>query len=33
MHIGFWWRSQKEKDHCGDLTVVGKIGLKWILEK
>jgi hypothetical protein len=31
-HIGFWWESQKDKDHWEDLDVGGKIILKWILE-
>jgi hypothetical protein len=30
MHIG---ESQKEKDHWGDLDVVGWTILKWILER
>jgi hypothetical protein len=33
MHIGFWWESQKERDHSEDLDVGGRIILKWILEK
>jgi hypothetical protein len=32
MHIGFWWESQKERNH-EDLHVGGRIILKWILEK
>jgi hypothetical protein len=23
MHIGYWWESQKEKDHCEDQAVGG----------
>jgi hypothetical protein len=30
MHIGYWWESQKERDHYEDQDVVG---LKWILER
>jgi hypothetical protein len=33
MHIGFWWESQKERDHKEDLDVGGRIILKWILER
>jgi hypothetical protein len=25
MHIGFWWESQKEKDHWEDPDVGGRI--------
>jgi hypothetical protein len=32
MHIGYWWGSQKERDHWEDLDVVGWTILKWILE-
>jgi hypothetical protein len=32
MHIGYWWQSQKEKDHLEDLNVGGRIIFKWILE-
>jgi hypothetical protein len=31
MDIGFWCGNHKEKDHCGDVDVVGRIILKWIL--
>jgi hypothetical protein len=32
MHIGFWWESQKERDHYEDEDVGRRIILKWILE-
>jgi hypothetical protein len=31
MPIGFWWGSQKERDHYDDLDVGGRIILKWNL--
>jgi hypothetical protein len=33
MHIGYWWNSQKERDHCEDQNVGGWTILKWILER
>jgi hypothetical protein len=33
MHIGFWWESQKERDHYEDLDVGARIILEWILER
>jgi hypothetical protein len=33
IHIGYWWESQKERDHYEDQDVGGWIVLKWILEK
>jgi hypothetical protein len=33
MHIGYWWDSQKESDHCEDQDVGGWTILKLILEK
>jgi hypothetical protein len=33
MHIGYWWETQKERDHEEDQDVGGWIILKWILEK
>jgi hypothetical protein len=33
MHIGFWWRSQKERDHWEDLEVGGWKILKCILDR
>jgi hypothetical protein len=33
MHIGYWWESQKERDHWEDQGVGGWIILKWILER
>jgi hypothetical protein len=32
MHVGFWWESQKERDHYEDLDLCGRIILRWILE-
>jgi hypothetical protein len=32
MHIGYWWESQKEKDHYEDQDVCGWIILKFIGE-
>jgi hypothetical protein len=33
MHKGFWWESQKDGDHYGNLDVDGWIILKWILDR
>jgi hypothetical protein len=33
MHIGFWWESQKERDHYECLDIGGRIILKWILQE
>jgi hypothetical protein len=33
MHRGFWWESQKEREHYEDLDVSGWIILRWILER
>jgi hypothetical protein len=33
MHIGFWWESRKERDHYEDIDAVGRIILRWILER
>jgi hypothetical protein len=32
MHVGYWWESQKERDHLEDQDVVGWTILKWILD-
>jgi hypothetical protein len=32
MHLGYWWKSEKERDHYEDQDVSGWIILKWILE-
>jgi hypothetical protein len=32
IHIGYWWESQKVRDHWEDLDVGGWRILKWILE-
>jgi hypothetical protein len=33
MHIGYWWESQKERDHWEDQDVGGWTILKWTLDK
>jgi hypothetical protein len=33
MHIGYWWESQKERDHWKDHDVGAWAILKWILER
>jgi hypothetical protein len=33
LHIGYWWESQKERDHWEDQDVGGWAILKWILER
>jgi hypothetical protein len=33
MHVGYWWESQKERDHWEDEDVDGRTILKWILER
>jgi hypothetical protein len=33
MHTGYWWESQKERDHWEDQDVCGWTILKWILER
>jgi hypothetical protein len=33
MHIGYWWESQKERDHKEDEDVGGWTILKWTLER
>jgi hypothetical protein len=33
MHIGYWWESQKERDHYEDQDVGVWTILKWIFEK
>jgi hypothetical protein len=29
----FWWGNLRERDHCGDPDVDGKIILRWIFRK
>jgi hypothetical protein len=33
MHIGYWWESQKKRDHWEDQDVGGQTILKWILQR
>jgi hypothetical protein len=33
MHIGYWWESQKDRDHSEDRDVSRWIISKWILER
>jgi hypothetical protein len=33
MHIGYWWESQKERDHQKDQDLGGWTILKWIIKK
>jgi hypothetical protein len=33
IRIGYWWESQKERDHCEDQDVGGWTILKWISER
>jgi hypothetical protein len=33
MHIGYWWKSQKERDDWEDQDIGGWTILKWILER
>jgi hypothetical protein len=33
MHIGYWWESQKERDHYEDQDVGRWTILKWILRE
>jgi hypothetical protein len=31
MHVGYWWKSQKQRDQWEDQEVGGSIILEWIL--
>jgi hypothetical protein len=33
LHVGYWWESQKVRDHWEDQDVGGRTILKWILER
>jgi hypothetical protein len=33
MDVGFWWESEKEKEHKENVEVDGRIMLKWIFER
>jgi hypothetical protein len=30
---GFWWENLRERDHCGNTGVDGRIILRWIFKK
>jgi hypothetical protein len=30
---GFWWENLRERGHCGDLDVDGRIILRWMFRK
>jgi hypothetical protein len=31
--IGFWWGNLRERGHCGDPDIDGRIILRWIFRK
>jgi hypothetical protein len=31
--VGFWWVNLRERDHCGDPGLDGRIILRWIFRK
>ena len=33
MHIEFWWRNLKERDHLEALDLDGRVILRWIFKK
>jgi hypothetical protein len=33
MYIGYWWESQRERDHWEDQDISGWTILKWLLER
>jgi len=33
VHTGFWWGDLRERDHLEDLSVDGRVILKWIFKK
>jgi hypothetical protein len=33
MYTGFWWGNLRERDHCGDSGVNGRIILRWLFKK
>ena len=32
-YAGVWWGNLRERDHCGDADVDGRIILRWIFRK
>ena len=33
MHTEFWWGNLKERDHLEDISVDGRVILKWVIKK
>jgi len=33
VHTGFWWGDLRERDHMEDLSLDGRIILKWVLKE
>ena len=32
VHTGFWWADLRERDHLEDLSIDGRITLKWVFK-
>ena len=33
VHTGFWWGDLRERDHMEDLSLDGRVILKWVLKE